>query len=291
MPTGTPASGARRACVLSARRNWRSTGRLSAGLSSMPAPQPPADLVSRTHGAGCRRGRPPAGRGVRRRGRGVCVRLRTSGGADAAHRGERRCRAGVAGVGLDFLRSGRSVRPGTGFAPPSWKGALYDTRRFPQESDTDRWLDHRRCHLSLRFLICNIIFVRERHAPLPVRIIIPVLFPALLAGYALLIAYVYGDARRRGMRYVMWTLLAIFLFNGIGIILYFILREPLMVYCSRCGGGRTTQSRILSALRRRRAALLPGMPPYHPARLDSLRLVRKSVVRHRTLWGTIPSTP
>jgi len=35
----------------------------------------------------------------------------------------------------------------------------------------------------------------------------------------------------------MWTLLAIFLFNGIGVILYFILREPLQVYCSRCGTG------------------------------------------------------
>jgi hypothetical protein len=89
----------------------------------------------------------------------------------------------------------------------------------------------------LGFLICNVIFIRENHAPVPARLIIPVLFPAFLSGYALLIAYVYGDARRRGMRYVMWTLLAIFLFNGIGIILYFILREPLMVYCSRCGAG------------------------------------------------------
>ena len=64
-----------------------------------------------------------------------------------------------------------------------------------------------------------------------------ILLPMILAGYALLMGYIYGDARRRGMRYVMWTLLAIFLFNGIGIILYFILREPLQVYCSRCGAG------------------------------------------------------
>jgi predicted RNA-binding Zn-ribbon protein involved in translation (DUF1610 family) len=51
----------------------------------------------------------------------------------------------------------------------------------------------------------------------------------------LLIGYVYADARRRGMRYVMWTLLAIFIPNAIGIILYFILREPLMLHCTRCG--------------------------------------------------------
>jgi hypothetical protein len=53
--------------------------------------------------------------------------------------------------------------------------------------------------------------------------------------YALLIGYVNGDARRRGMRYVMWTLLSIFIPNGIGVILYFILRDPLPQVCPKCG--------------------------------------------------------
>ena len=61
--------------------------------------------------------------------------------------------------------------------------------------------------------------------------------PLFVMAAILLIGYINADARRRGMRYVMWTLLAIFLFNGIGIILYFILRDPLQVYCSRCGAG------------------------------------------------------
>ena len=56
-----------------------------------------------------------------------------------------------------------------------------------------------------------------------------------LAIYTLLIGYVNADARRRGMRYIMWTLLAIFIPNAIGIILYFVLRDPLMFYCSSCG--------------------------------------------------------
>ena len=55
----------------------------------------------------------------------------------------------------------------------------------------------------------------------------------------LLIGYVYADAKRRGMRYVMWTLLAALIPNAIGIILYFVLREPLLVNCTvaarRCG--------------------------------------------------------
>ena len=52
--------------------------------------------------------------------------------------------------------------------------------------------------------------------------------------YALLVSYINGDARRRGMRYVLWTLLAIFIPNGIGIILYFVLRDPELVPCPSC---------------------------------------------------------
>ena len=56
-----------------------------------------------------------------------------------------------------------------------------------------------------------------------------------MAGWTLVLGYVYGDARRRGMRYGMWTLLAVFIPNGIGVVLYFILREPMPSYCSKCG--------------------------------------------------------
>jgi hypothetical protein len=58
---------------------------------------------------------------------------------------------------------------------------------------------------------------------------------AFLGAYVLLVGYVYGDARRRGMNHVLWTLLAIFIPNAIGIILYFILRDPLPVPCPSCG--------------------------------------------------------
>ncbi|HEX9187263.1 MAG TPA: zinc ribbon domain-containing protein [Vicinamibacteria bacterium] len=58
---------------------------------------------------------------------------------------------------------------------------------------------------------------------------------AFLGAYVLLVGYVYGDARRRGMNRVLWTLLAIFIPNAIGIILYFILRDPVPVPCPACG--------------------------------------------------------
>jgi hypothetical protein len=55
-----------------------------------------------------------------------------------------------------------------------------------------------------------------------------------LAIYVLLVGYVYGDARRRGMNQVMWTLLAIFIPSAVGVILYFILRDPIPVPCPSC---------------------------------------------------------
>ena len=57
---------------------------------------------------------------------------------------------------------------------------------------------------------------------------------AFLGAYVLLVGYVFGDARRRGMNYVLWTLLSIFIPNAIGIILYFILRDPVPVPCPTC---------------------------------------------------------
>jgi hypothetical protein len=58
---------------------------------------------------------------------------------------------------------------------------------------------------------------------------------ATVGAYVLLVGYVCGDARRRGMSSVLWTLLAIFIPNAIGIILYFLLREPIPVPCPNCG--------------------------------------------------------
>jgi RNA polymerase subunit RPABC4/transcription elongation factor Spt4 len=59
--------------------------------------------------------------------------------------------------------------------------------------------------------------------------------PAVLVTYVLLIGYVYSDSKRRGMRHVMWTLLAMFVPNALGIILYFLLRDPMPSPCPNCG--------------------------------------------------------
>lgn len=89
------------------------------------------------------------------------------------------------------------------------------------------------CLFGVVFLVLNLTI--PGHVSPPVQFFLTVMVPVIAAAYAVLVAYIYGDARRRGMRYVMWTLLAIFLSNGIGVILYFILRDPMPEYCSACG--------------------------------------------------------
>jgi hypothetical protein len=72
------------------------------------------------------------------------------------------------------------------------------------------------------------------HIPEIGKVLLTVCMGIVPAIYLLFIGYVYADAKRRGMRHVMWTLLAIFIPDAIGIILYFILRDPLMKPCPGC---------------------------------------------------------
>lgn len=50
-----------------------------------------------------------------------------------------------------------------------------------------------------------------------------------------LFAYINRDAKRRGMSPTLWTLVAILVPYLIGVMAYFILREPLGFNCPRCG--------------------------------------------------------
>ncbi|MGO4879342.1 MAG: double zinc ribbon domain-containing protein [Bryobacteraceae bacterium] len=74
-----------------------------------------------------------------------------------------------------------------------------------------------------------------RQWPLAGKLAIAILPGLPLFALSLLVGYVYADAKRRGMRYVMWTWLAALIPNAIGIILYFVLREPLLTHCTQCG--------------------------------------------------------
>jgi len=56
-----------------------------------------------------------------------------------------------------------------------------------------------------------------------------------MGAFILLIGYINRDAKRRGMSPTLWTVIAIFLPYLVGVILYFVMREPLPFECPRCG--------------------------------------------------------
>ena len=58
--------------------------------------------------------------------------------------------------------------------------------------------------------------------------------PLCVMIYALLVGFIYVDAKRRQMRHVMWAWLALVPYL-VGVILYFILRDPLPTPCPVCG--------------------------------------------------------
>src|SRR5208283_1674099 len=70
--------------------------------------------------------------------------------------------------------------------------------------------------------------------PAALRPVFGLLMGTVLAAYLLLVGYVNQDAKRRNMGQLLWTLLVIFIPNGIGFLAYFLLRKPLIQHCPRC---------------------------------------------------------
>ena len=77
----------------------------------------------------------------------------------------------------------------------------------------------------------------DRHSvpPLPVLVPLGIAAGTAVGCYILLIGYVNRDAGRRGMNRILWTVLAIFIPNALGIVLYFVLRKPRTLHCPQCG--------------------------------------------------------
>jgi len=76
---------------------------------------------------------------------------------------------------------------------------------------------------------------RDHNAPpVAVRWLLGIIAGALGGCYVVLIGYINRDAGRRGMSRLLWTLIAIFVPNGLGIVLYFVLRKPRTARCPQC---------------------------------------------------------
>ena len=71
--------------------------------------------------------------------------------------------------------------------------------------------------------------------PLGLRIYFNLSWGILAAVYCLLLGFVSKDAPRRAMSTRFWMLLCIVMPGGIGAVLYFLLRQPLVMSCTACG--------------------------------------------------------
>lgn len=88
--------------------------------------------------------------------------------------------------------------------------------------------------VSMVVLLVVVTAKADNPPPVAVRWPLGIVTGAVIACYIVLIGYVNRDAGRRGMSRLLWTLVAIFVPNGLGIVLYFILRKPRTTKCPQC---------------------------------------------------------
>jgi RNA polymerase subunit RPABC4/transcription elongation factor Spt4 len=87
----------------------------------------------------------------------------------------------------------------------------------------------------------NLVVARQPNAPPAWGRALMGLGAGIGAGcYLLFLGYINRDAKRRGMSPTLWTFVAILIPNGLGIILYFILRQPRRGACPQCGNAVQT---------------------------------------------------
>jgi hypothetical protein len=79
------------------------------------------------------------------------------------------------------------------------------------------------------------VYTLHKHEPLIAVIGVAAGAALVLDVFLLLYGYINRDAKRRGMNATLWTLLVILVPYLIGVIIYFLMREPLPYNCPQCG--------------------------------------------------------
>ncbi len=88
---------------------------------------------------------------------------------------------------------------------------------------------------SMPVLFGTLSRIPNKVPPFPWWVMLSVICGLVLAAWVLLIGYINVDAGRRGMGRILWTCIAIFVPNCLGILLYFLLRKPFLRQCAGCG--------------------------------------------------------
>jgi hypothetical protein len=78
------------------------------------------------------------------------------------------------------------------------------------------------------------VLPHNRHEMLPMRLLTGYSWGTAFASYMLLIGYVSRDVRRRNMSAGLWMLIVVMMPGGIGAVVYFLLRQPILSRCPHC---------------------------------------------------------
>ncbi|MEO6924657.1 MAG: zinc ribbon domain-containing protein, partial [Bryocella sp.] len=87
--------------------------------------------------------------------------------------------------------------------------------------------------LGMQYLF-HFVMPHHKHEMLPLRIMMSYAWGTLVASYALLLGYVSRDVKRRDMSAGLWMLVCVVLPGGIGAVVYFMLRQPVLSCCPNC---------------------------------------------------------
>ncbi|HZD76800.1 MAG TPA: zinc ribbon domain-containing protein [Acidobacteriaceae bacterium] len=91
--------------------------------------------------------------------------------------------------------------------------------------------------VGVQYLYWIVLPEYRHHAgpPVGLRLYFAITWSALAALYMLMIGYVSNDAPRRHMSAQIWMLICFIMPAGVGSVLYFLLRQPIISGCPACG--------------------------------------------------------
>lgn len=87
--------------------------------------------------------------------------------------------------------------------------------------------------LAAQYLF-HVVMPHQKHELLPLRILMGYSWGTLFASYVLLVGYVSRDVRRRDMPAGLWMLIVTIMPGGVGAVVYFLLRQPVLTRCPHC---------------------------------------------------------
>jgi hypothetical protein len=87
--------------------------------------------------------------------------------------------------------------------------------------------------IAVQYLFHHVL-PHSKQNQLPMRILMGYSWGTAIASYVLLIGYVSRDVKRRAMSAKLWMLLVLVMPGGIGAVVYFLLRQPILSRCPNC---------------------------------------------------------